>query len=191
MRARDLNEAVYRHLFADEESNVFAALDGASVPDLLSKLYGLLPEFECLFRGELEPDMAEVAPYLVQLDPSSEFTKWVITHGWGQHWGIFAVSAADFRALRNHLRSLLTVYDVAGRPMLFRFYDPRVMRTYMPTCNAGELTAVFGPAAYYIMEGADPWSLLRFGLVSGSLSKDVFPLEDVRAPEVSMRQARS
>src|SRR5215467_2929919 len=182
MRAKDLNEAVYHHLFSDEDSNVFAALDGASVPELLSKLYGLLPEFECILRVDLEPDMAEVAPYLVQLYPNSEFTKWVVTHGWGQHWGIFVVSGADFRALRNHFRSLLTVYDVTGKPMLFRYYDPRVMRSYLPTCDAAELATVFGPAANYIMEDSDPWSLLRFSLDSGALLKDVSPLEDSAAP---------
>src|SRR5258708_30653063 len=100
MTAEDLNQAIHKHLFTDEDANVFAALDGASIPDLLDKLYGLLPEFECLYRGELEPDVAEVAPYLVRLEPNAEFTKWVFTHGWGQHWGIFASSLADFRALR-------------------------------------------------------------------------------------------
>jgi hypothetical protein len=85
----------------------------------------------------------------------------------------------------------LTVYDATGKPMLFRYYDPRVFRIFMPTCNTAELSEVFGPAAYYIMEDTDPWSLLRFGLDSGSLLKDVFPLEDAKAPEVSMRQVRS
>jgi len=193
MTAKDLNDAVLQQLFADEDTNVFAALDGASVPDLLDKLYGLLPKFECLFRGELEPDVAEVAPYLVQLEPTCEFTKWIVTHGWGQHWGIFAVSSADFRALRGHFRNLLTVYDASGRPMLFRYYDPRVLRTYLPTCNAGELSAVFGPIAGYILEDADPWALLRFGLDSASLSRKQFDLDPVTGqnePSASFQSAQ-
>ena len=177
MRAKDLNDAVLQQLFTGEDTNVFAALDGASVPDLLDKLYRLLPEFECLFRGELEPDVAEVAPYLVQLEPNSEFTRWIVTHGWGQHWGIFAVTPADFRALRSHFRTLLTVYDASGRPMLFRYYDPRVLRIYLPTCNAGELSTIFGPITGYIVEDADPWTLLRFSMDSGSLSKEQFDLD--------------
>jgi hypothetical protein len=194
MRAEDLNQAVHRHLFSDEDCNVFATLDGASVPYLLDKLYGLLPEFECLFRGELEPDIAEVAPYLVQLEPFSEFTKWVVTHGWGQHWGIFAASTADFRALRQHFRTLLTVYDATGKPMLFRYYDPRVLRTYLPTCSAGELSAVFGPITTFMIEDTDPWTLLRFGIDSGSLSKEEFRLEEAAAengPAVLLRRAQS
>jgi len=193
MRAGDFNRAIHEHLFTDEETNVFAALDGASNPGLLDKLYGLLPEFECLFRGELEPDIAEMAPYLVSLEPHSDFTKWVITHGWGQHWGVFAASPADFRTLRSHFRTLLTAYDVTGKPMLFRFYDPRVLRTYLPTCNAAELSMIFGPISSYTMEDGDPWTILRFRVDSGSLVTEEFPLEAMGAatPDVSLGRAQS
>jgi len=193
MRAGELNRAIHEHLFTGDDFNVFAALDGASAPDLLDRLYGLLPEFECLFRGELEPDIAQMAPYLVLLEPNSEFTRWVITHGWGQHWGVFAVSTADLRALRSHFRTLLTVYDGTGRPMLFRYYDPRVLRTYLPTCNSGELSSLFGPVVNYIMEDADPWTLLKYGLDSGALSKEEFALEDAvarRDPGASLWRAQ-
>ena len=44
----------------------------------------------CLYRGELQPDMAEVAPYLVKLDRDAPFTDWVLDRGWGNHWGVFA-----------------------------------------------------------------------------------------------------
>src|SRR2546422_5242168 len=50
---------------------------------LFRSLYGEHPEFECLYRGELKPDMAEVAPYLVRLESESSVTKWVIREGWG------------------------------------------------------------------------------------------------------------
>ena len=32
--------------------------------------------------GDLEPDMAEVAAYLVLLEVDSPFTQWVLTEGW-------------------------------------------------------------------------------------------------------------
>jgi hypothetical protein len=43
------------------------------------------------------------------------------------------------------LRTLLRVRDEAGRTLLFRFYDPRVLRAYLPTCTATEWQSVFGP----------------------------------------------
>jgi hypothetical protein len=39
--------------------------------------------------------------------------------------------------------------------MLFRFYDPRVLRVYLPTCWPGELTRMFGPVESFVMESAE------------------------------------
>ena len=171
-------QSVSDRLFAEETANVYAVLDGASVPDLLTQLYELEPEFECLYRGELEPDIAEVAPYLVCLDPDSEFTRWLLAEGWGQHWGVFASSDADMRALRRHFRTFLIVYDPDGKPLYFRYYDPRVLRLYLPTCNDAELQTVFGPVVSYLLEDVDPKQLLRFQFTAGTLRQERHALDD-------------
>jgi hypothetical protein len=172
-------EAVSSFLFKEDGTNVFVILDGAAVPDLLDKLYGVeRPEFECLYAGEIKPDLAEVAPYLVRLQPDSEFTQWVLGQGWGNHWGIFAISAAGLREMRHHFRRFLTVHDPSGKPLLFRYYDPRVLRTYLPTCNAEELGVLFGPLTCYLLEGETPEVLLRFELASGALVQKKTPLKE-------------
>jgi hypothetical protein len=182
MNVTNLAQPLYERLFADEAANVYAVLDGASVEELLPKLYDLEPEFECLYRGELEPDMAEVAPYLVRLEPETEFADWVLEEGWGRHWGVFAVTDADLRDAHKHFRSFLTVYDPTGKPLLFRYYDPRVLRVYLPTCNAGELRTVFGPVSCYLLEGEDPNTLLSFHLSGDALRRESVPLaEDAAA----------
>lgn len=168
----DWMKALSPKLFGDDGAGVFAVLDGASVPGLPQALFEMKPEHECLYRGELAPDMAAVAPYLVRLLAESEFTKWVVEQGWGKHWGIFAASRADLRALRQHFRAFTTVYDEAGKPMYFRFYDPRVLRTYLPTCNPQELATVFGPVAAYLLEGEEPASMLKFRFEAGALKQD-------------------
>ncbi len=165
----EMLEVVSSYLFAERGAHVYAILDGASVPGLREKLYAYEPQHECLYRGELEPDMAEVAPYLVLLDRKSAFTAWVLTQGWGKHWGIFAVSRASLPDLRKHFRRFLTVHDAGGRPLLFRYYDPRVLRVYLPTCNAEELQAMFGPVLCYILEAENPQELLRLQFDSGKL----------------------
>ena len=163
-------EAVSPILFKEDGANVFAVLDGASVPDLLDKLYGTQrPEFECLYAGEIKPDLAEVAPYLVRLESKSEFTEWVIKEGWGKHWGVFVVAPADFLAMRHHLRRFLLVHGSDGKSFYFRYYDPRVLRTYQPSCNSGELTEFFGPVKTWVLEGEDPAALLRFDFADGKL----------------------
>ncbi len=174
---KNIVESVCPVLFAEAETNVFAVLDGASIPDLLAHLYSLQPEFVCLYLGDLEPDMAEVAPYLVQLAPDSEFTSWLLENGWGKHWGIFSASQADLRGMRRHFRNFLTVYDTKGKPLVFRYYDPRVLPVYLSACNPEELGKFFGPVEFYLLEDQDTGAVLQFRLRSGILQteKKQFP----------------
>ena len=172
MITEEAAQSIGEHLFSGETAHVYAVLDGASVPNLLLRLFDLQPDFECLYRGDLAPDMAEVAPYLVRLDPDSEFAAWLIEEGWGKHWGIFAQSDADLRAMRRHFRTFLTITGPDGKSRLFRYYDPRVLRLYLPTCNAQELATVFGPVVCYILEDAEANQLLRFQNASGSLQEE-------------------
>jgi len=161
--------ALSQLLWMSPEDRVYALLDGASVPSLLDRLYGdRRPEFECLFRGELEPDMAEVAPYLVALERDGALAEWVMAHGWGNHWGIFAVSRADLRTLQFHLRTLNTVYSPEGKPMLFRYYDPRVLRIFLPTCGPEQVMQMFGPVDRFVAEGEAPETALTFTQVNGA-----------------------
>jgi len=172
-------ESLVEHLFSQPDTNVFCVLDGASVPDLPSVLWEHEPEHVCLYRGELEPDMAEVAPYLVKLEPESPFTDWVLKEGWGNHSGIFAITPAevDIRALRQHFRKFLMVMDPEGKSIYFRYYDPRVLRVYLPTCNAEEMEIVFGPISSYMLEDEDSSVLMRFSSEGEKLRVDKVTLE--------------
>jgi hypothetical protein len=159
-----LRVALASRLFPDEEGlNTYAVLDGASAPDLLDHLYDdPRPEFVCLYRGELEPDLAEVGPYLIRLQPDAPFTDWLLNEGWGKHWGIYAITPADLNSMRKHFRTFLMVKMPNGSRVYFRFYDPRVFAAYLPTCNPFELQHVFGPVTEYVFEHAESRALLRF-----------------------------
>lgn len=143
-------------------SYLYAILDGASVPDLPTKMYEMRPHQICLYRGELEPDLAEVAPYLVYLMPETEFTDWVLANCWGKHWGIFVQTQFSMVEVRKNFRRLLTVHDEAGNPMLFRFYDPRVLTRFLPTCDGDDLKLFFERASAIYAESADAQELVRF-----------------------------
>jgi hypothetical protein len=170
------DEAVIRslreRLFVDPETQVFALLDGASVKGLLKRLYADEPDYVCLWRGELAPDMAEVAPYVVELDPEAEFTEWVLDQGWGNHWGVFAATYGRLRDLRQHFRRFTMVRDPDGKYLYFRFYDPRVLRVFLPTCAAEELEDFFGPMLFYALEDEDDSQMLRFWNKAGTLQRD-------------------
>jgi hypothetical protein len=166
------SEVITQHLFEDNSLNVYAILDGASIPNLLAELRGenAPAQFECLFRGDLAPDMAEVAPYLVRLEHDAKFTDWLIEGGWGNHWGIFALSQLDFQSIRYHFRSLIRVYDETGkRYLFFRYYDPRVLLVFLPSCQGAQLADLFGPVDFYLAEGGQGAELHRYAQEAGKL----------------------
>jgi hypothetical protein len=164
-------------LFGNGDVPVFAVLDGASVRGLIKKIFEHEPDYSCLYRGELEPDTATVAPYLVRLEGDSPFTEWVLRDGWGAHWGIFVASTANLRTLRNHLREFLKVELPDRRTVLFRFYDPRVFRSFLPACNASELTMFFGPIQSFVVEGETPETGIKYSLAGKALKAESFPVK--------------
>ena len=163
-RRRELLSA---RLFADPALATWAILDGAAVPKLVRNMGTHAVESACLFAGQLEPSLARVAPYLVRLRAQSEFTDWVLELGWGRSWGIFLHSTAELAPLRKHLRRFLRARAPDGRVMQFRYYDPRVLRLYLPTCNGTELDLLFGagpepPVRSYAAEAQGGQELLLF-----------------------------
>jgi hypothetical protein len=165
------SEKLFEGFLGDEDEVACALLDAASVPGLLERLDSEPSlEVECLFRGELDRAMAEVAPYLVRLEPGSDFTEWVVGTGWGRHWGSYVVSRQGFRRLRDHLRSLTLVYRGDGVPLYFRFYDPRVLRVFLPTCTPVQLQQMFGPVDAYLAESEAGDAVSIFRLNGDALS---------------------
>jgi len=164
-------EAIRRALFARPEHRLYAVLDGAAFEGLPAVLQRYGVEHVCLLRGELDPELAQVAPYLATVPPDSEFAAYLLEQGWGDYWGLFVRSACDFRTLRMHLRQLLEVWDPEGTPLYFRFYDPRVFRVFLPTCDDEQLEQIFDDVVEaFFTEGEDASQLLRFSLGGSGLS---------------------
>jgi hypothetical protein len=151
-------------LFSDPGYSAYVILDGASIPTLEDRLYDDEPEYRCLYTGNLEPDVLSVAPYVVKLEEGSPFTEWVLQEGWGKHWGVFAIAGVDTRKMWNFLRTLLKVEDPDGNTLLFRFYDPRVLRSFLPTCDVDQLQMMFGPIENYYLESEQDNHVLSFRL---------------------------
>ena len=150
-----LEKSIVDGLWAEPDERVYMVFDGASCPGLVPALYEQHnPRFECLYRGELTPDMAQVAPYIAQLEPDTPFATWALS-GWGAHWGILAVAALPFNQMRLHFRKLNVVNGPDGNPLLFRYYDPRALRVVAPTCNVAQLRELFGPVRRYLIEPAE------------------------------------
>lgn len=124
-------------------------------------------EHRCLFRGATGTELELAAPYLVSLKWDDEKTRRFLKVAWGRSWGIFLHCDAREQALISHLRELLVVRDPSGNEMIFRYYDPRILRNYLPTCTPNEWKMVFGPIKRFLMEDDEPDVLLNFDIATG------------------------
>jgi len=134
------------------EKNLYTILDTAVDDNIYPKLSEFDIEGVCLYRGQQAKNLAEVAPYLVKLQIDDPFTEWLLSNAEGKNWGIYVESDADLDELKKHFRELLMAYTEEGKLVWFRFYDPRVLRIYLPTCNDEELRAMFGPVHCFCIE---------------------------------------
>ena len=163
-------EKLKNYLLSDS-TRLYCILDGASVPDLPMRLYQTDTPHYCLLGGDLKPDVLYTAPFLAALLPGSPFTEQVFKESPGKHWGIFAHCRRSMTEVRRHCRALLNVYDENGQPMLFRYYDPRVIRKFLPTCNAGELKTLFGELEAIFAEANDGKTVTSYRLDSNELKQ--------------------
>jgi len=156
--------------------NVWMIADGARTVDIFRFLLDCHLEYACLYGGPLTPDLEMAAPYLVQLDHGYRDTHRLIRQAWGNSWGVFLRSDTSLKKLRRHLREFLVVRDTKGTRMVFRYYDPRVLRVYLPTCEVGELRTVFGPIECFWAEGDCREKVLEFRLHRGNLVQNTLSL---------------
>lgn len=133
----------------------WAILDAARDSRILRAVERFYGEKCCLYAGNISQQLKEVAPYLVRFDRGDEFSDYVLEHGWGNAWGVFFSSSGSLDTLRKHFRKFLRVTDESGRRLLFRFYDPRVLSIYLPTCNHEELTTIFSPLERFVLEAEE------------------------------------
>lgn len=175
------------HALTMQAISLHAVIDGAACPELLDRLDREQPDHVCLYRGELEPEVAFVAPWLVRLDPTSDFAHWLLGEGWGRGWFILALGTQPLQALRSQFRRILMVKLPDSRIVYFRFYDPRVLRLYLPECSPAEAETVIGAQSAFITEADDPDSLLLFRRTPQGVERTVHRLDDLGSGPLLLR----
>jgi uncharacterized protein DUF4123 len=161
------------------KQNIWMVLDGARSIEIFRMLLACHLEYSCLYSGALSPELEMAAPYLVQLDHGYKDTYHFIQRAWGNSWGVFLRSETSLKKLRSHLREFLVVRDERGNRLMFRYYDPRVLRVYLPTCTMSELRTVFGPIKYFWTEGKDPGEAVEFSLGDAGLQQRMWKPTEV------------
>jgi hypothetical protein len=160
-RDDEIPQLLWPPAHATRGAEVYAVLDAACDPRIRPAVAASELATRCLYAGALPPELLEVAPYVVHMRPGTRLTRKVLASGWGRAWGIWLVSAAEIEALRRHLRRFLRVRTEGGRRLLFRYYDPLVLASFLPTCSSTELATLFGPVDAFIVE-AGPAGIVEY-----------------------------
>jgi hypothetical protein len=132
---------------------VYAVLDGARDRIIEPLVQFSLLEHDCLTSEPLDDDLRNASAFVVRLEPGPAATQ-LMERGWGKAWGIHALAPAETGLARvaRHLKRLTKVLDPSGQVMTFRFYDPRVLRVFLPTVDAAQRAEMFGPLSAFVAE---------------------------------------
>ena len=149
-------------LLAKDFQPLYALLDASREPSVLKVILESKEEHQSLYEGPQGAQLAHFAPYLVRVPQKSLLLDTLVEQAWSKSWGVFVTCDMPLKELRIHFRHFLTVKLPDGTQVYFRYYDPRVLRLFLPTCFPEETTQFFGPVKHFLMEGEDPRLALHF-----------------------------
>lgn len=149
----------------------YCLLDASRMNDAVYKAKELNEEHHCLYEGESAKFLNSVAPFLFSFSVSSPFSDWLFDEGQGKSWGILLTSSVEPLQVYRHLRKFLIIQTEEDRELYFRYYDPRVLSVFLPTCDSEQLHEFFGPIETFIAED-DNGRYTAFSLIDGVLSLD-------------------
>jgi hypothetical protein len=137
---------------------------GAELPYLLIDCAGIeggaarLPravfsEFDCLFTGDLAEELQDVAPYLGRLKSWDGEVRAVVEELLTRQVATLVTlrpppegsEPPSFAQVHRHLRKFNVVYAPDGKPLFWRYYDPRVVVDVLKVLDDKQLEAFFGP----------------------------------------------
>lgn len=132
----------------------FVLADAAHGEDAYALIQSCSEEHGSLYEGEKGESLAKVAPYLIHLPPNSAELEKLVRAGWGQGWLTFlSCPRKTFADVRRHFRHFLLAKGPDAEQLYFRFYDPRVLRHFLPACSFREVLEFFGPIQHFLVEG--------------------------------------
>jgi hypothetical protein len=162
----------------------FLIFDGAKygVETFSGKVSGAQPV--SLFKGDGFEYLAQVGPYFLSKSTAFEIFDLVRSVTWGNAATIYFHSPLAHGIIMNHFRKFLLVKTEDNLQLYFRFYDPRVLKIFLPTCDKQQIIEFFGPVESFIVEGETKEEAIRFWHENGELKQEILPVEAVFGEEV-------
>ena len=132
------SDAAPRHLYA--------VLDASRISGLAALLETSGLEYRCLFKGDAEQELQDVAPWLVRLEVGSSLTRQLFARHpsgkvsplflWDANPGLLFRASASLTEVWRHLRRFTRVRDETGAWFYFRFWEPEVAALYFPALRS-------------------------------------------------------
>ena len=146
---------------------LYALLDAYEAPAVPAKVQELGKEKAVsLFVGNAEQGYWDLAPYLLLVEETT--LEWMWQTVWNVPCGVLIFSKSGLETLRTHFRRFLIVQLPDSERWYFRYYDPRLLKTYLENCRPDELEIFFGPVrAFGIMNPGSEDVLLLHTLGEG------------------------
>ncbi|MEO1615995.1 MAG: DUF4123 domain-containing protein [Planctomycetota bacterium] len=153
LTVRPIDHASYLSELEAAPGQFFALLDACDEPKVPVLAKNLGDDAVSLYRGRAEEELWAIAPYLVALD--KRVAQWVLDELSGTPYGILISAATNLETLRKHFRRFLMVESPEGKQLYFRYYDPRILPTFLTSSTADEVNAFFGPVHELIVPDDD------------------------------------
>lgn len=162
----------------NRDGDLFCLLDAARDEKILPLLRRSNVKYMSLYQGESQRQMADVAPYLIEFGENRVFLEKLLRHGWGKRWCSFLTSNAPFAMLRKHFRKFLFVQDERGESVYFRFYDPSILRAFLPACTPQELAEIFANIECFFTESEAASDFFSFRMRNNELFQETISLQN-------------
>jgi hypothetical protein len=153
---------------------IFAILDPARDKRIFKALLIHTDTNGCLYDGKSAQRFQNLAPHLVVFSPDSRLFEYLRREGWGRNWGSYFISSEPYADLRKHFRRFLKVElpGSLGGYAYFRFFDPRVFRSFVPASLPKQAADFFRAFRACVVEAADAEFAERYELTGESNRAD-------------------
>ncbi len=123
---------------------MYAIVDGSRQPMIIPvALEAMASRVSCLYSGGALSELGDNAAWVVELLPGESTLRWLLEHGFEKRWFIFASSDLVLESFVRHLKKFTVVKNERGETLFFRFYDPHVLRQYLPMFSDQQRVSFF------------------------------------------------
>jgi len=128
-----------------EGASLHLLLDGCSKANILKMVYSLdsQPQLYLLYSGTEFSGLIHISPCLIRVKKGSSLFRWFTEEGAKE--GIIILARVPFKEVAICLQSRLEAMLPNKDAVLFRYYDPVVLHTYLESLDSQELARFLEP----------------------------------------------